>query len=217
MNNNKRVQFLLKSFFHQAKDKFYHFSQNCDVLQGLTDYHKGRLLITPYVDGQSIEYPYFAITRFETEQFSFDISYGDYDLSLEFHITFKGGQRYSLQDIASYFDHPIAKQDIYQGHTEGAIISILNKIARFMTLYFDQINNPSECFLIALQTIQQKRLQEKWTAQYDDRKKNAYTKAVQAIQIQDYKRALILMRPYKRDLAPEEQRMFFLALEGLGQ
>jgi hypothetical protein len=93
----------------------------------------------------------------------------------------------------------------------------LQKTQGFILSYHNVLLKPPQDF-ITLALDQQAVQQAKAIAQqYRRNKQRACEKAAQAFTDQDYRKAIMLYRPYKDDLEPHDHRIFSLAIMQLDQ
>jgi hypothetical protein len=223
MNNYR----LLAYFFKNCKKQFrflkseYAFSS----LAGMAHYERGRYIIEPDKDLLQIEYPFHAIVRYERDDVAFEIMYGDYHYALECFITYGGRYRFALNDLVEIIPEkqgnaPILfsrYQNVHSAPQVHHIRAYLETAHKQLSCYGDYLlKGISQDFLESALEKQRDKTEILVRYCYMKQKENACQKAAETFKEQDYKRAIMLYRPYKKDLSSIELRMLTLAISYLG-
>jgi hypothetical protein len=219
---------LLSCFFQGCK-KHFDFLKNeygFISLAGVSAYEKGRCIISDFCAQTDTEYPFNVTVRYESDDIFFEILYGDYNYALEFYITYRRRHRFELHDLVQVLNitqdnAPItfhSPSDHHGAPQTHHINSFLQTAHDILNAYADELlHDPDDDFLERAQIFKDKKLQERVRLQYEREKEAACLRAAEAFKEQDYKRAIMLYRPYKADLNPRELNMFSLAISALGQ
>ncbi len=217
----------LACFFETCQREFAFLTSEhgFESLSGLTEYYRGRHIIIPDYDIQSVGYPFYACARYEHEAMFIELSYGDYNFTLDCHVTFQRRYRFHLADIIKFIhpspvDAPISVKHYAQTSSARQAHHISSLLATHKQMLQAYINNlltlPDDVVARALDE-QHIKLQQQVREHHANNKRHACKKAEAAFQQCDYKRAIMLYRPYKDDLGPHDHRIFSLAILYLDQ
>lgn len=191
-------------------------------------HEQGRHIISPHYDPAIIQYPFHSTVRYERDDIFVEIIYGDYNFSLECYVTYKRRHRFLLSDLVQslpddekvasapiYFDRPDQHDVAPQvQHIQSLLQTIHDTLFAYKNVFLAQ---PTDAFLERALVFQDTKIEERVRAQYEREKGAACEKAAQAFHNRDFKRAIMLYRPYKNDLALQETNMFSLAISSLDQ
>lgn len=217
----------LACFLETCDQNFTPMAHQYDLftLIGLAEYMRGRHIITPISDVHSVAYPFHATARYEAEDFCVEFNYGDYNFTLECYVTFKNRYRFLLDDIIPFMPKnakgaPIRLPDIQ--HSDAApqahhVQSLMRTYSQVLDVYLPDLMTLSDCVLGQALDAQYKRLQKRVREDFTRNKERACAKAKVAFQDCDYKKTIMLYRPYKDELEPHEYRIFSLAILYLDQ
>lgn len=218
---------LLAYFFKNCKKQFRFLKNDhgFSSLAGMADYERGRYIIHPYNEMKQIDYPYCALVRYERNDIAFEVIYGDYNFSIESFVTYGRRYRFALGDIVASLpdkrahapivftqddDVPCAPQ-IH--HLRAYLQTTQEQLSCYADYLFDSV---TDSFLDQAFKAQQYRIEAAVRQRYIKQKENACKRAAEAFREQDYKRAIMLYRPYKKDLNSVELRILSLAISYLG-
>jgi len=194
-------------------------------LCGLSEYYRGRQIITTNYDLTSTGYPFFATARYELDDFFIELSYGDYNFTIDCHVTYKKRYRFRLKDIVKLLkaapdaapiqfsnddDPDIAPQDHH-------VLSLLQTYRQFFMGYLNDLMTLPDSVLLELLDTQDRMLEKRLREKHAREKSYACQKAEAAFLECDYKKTIMLYRPYKDGLEPHEYRIFSLAILYLDQ
>ena len=221
---------LLAYFFQDCKKQFRFIKKDhgFSSLAGMLSYEQGRHIITPHYDPKAVEYPFHSTVRYERKDTFIEIVYGDYNFSLECYITYQRRYRFLLSDLIQSLpdDKKIASAPIcFDQDDQHDVAPQIQHIGSLLQTIHDTLKayahvlfiEPTEDFLERALLLQAKKVKARIQAQYEREKESACEKAAQAFHQQDFKRVIMLFRPYKNDLAPRETDMFSLAISSLDQ
>ena len=227
MSNVRR---LLAYFFKDCKKQFHFLKHDhgFSSLAGMVEYDdRYRAIISPHYDLGVIEYPFHATVRYEREDLFFEILYGDYNYALECYITYQRRYRFLLTDLVQVLSPVSGRAPITFDRHENEhhcapqvhhIRPLLQTIRDILEAYAEELLiSPSDAFIEKALDFHARRTEERVRERYARAKDLACEKAARAFQEQDFKRTIMLYRPYKDDLGPRDIRMLSLAISYLDQ
>lgn len=210
---------LLTGFFEQTPASFGFLQEhhNFDVVSGMARYERGRMIITPAPkDLGSVKFPFYATFRYETARRMIEINYGDIDFSLDCHITYDQKYRFSYEDLTHFFSlkdngSPAAKaSQLFTNETD--IRQAIRKTGLTIEKNLERLLNPPTKFLEQALQYQREVLNRNIYQTYKQDMQAACSEASQSFREGNYKRTIMLYRPYRDHLSPEDFRIFSLAL-----
>lgn len=211
---------LLASFFEHTPQALAFLEKEHDFqpVHGLARYDKGRVVISPPpANLDAVHFPFFATFRYENADHLIELVYGDVDLSLDCFITYNHTYRFSLSDLERFFSltrhegkNGLALSGLFTApaHIEKAI----NGTAQTLHSNIRRFLKPPEGFLDHALRYQKEILNQNIYQTYQHEMHQACREAALAFQDGNYKRTIMLYRPYRDHLSPEDFRIFSLAL-----
>ncbi len=214
------AELLLKDFFKLCRQEFkalvdhYGFS----YLEGLAETHKGRQVIIPY-QSDKMSYPFFAVGRYEKQDFAIEILCGDTDFLVQLALIYQRTYRLSLYDVLSVIQpYKLSKYELPALEAQDFLADIKN-VEKLFKAYrkalfenIEQIIAPPEGLLEKALLIKEKRLKEEVSMHYRQGMDEASEKAKAAFQEGDFRKVIMLFRPYKDDLIEEDFKLLSLAV-----
>lgn len=206
-----------KAFGFLEKDYKFH------AVEGFSSFKKGRVVITPPPpDLGTITFPFYATLRYESPDHTIEILYGDFDLSLQCFISYAHRYRFSLDELEHFFslEHgstsaPLDLNVLFT--TPHHLEKALNALAQKLRDHIDHFLAPPEGFLEHALRHQQESLEQVVEHTHRNEMQQACRDAAKAFQDGKYKQAIMLYRPYKDHLLPDDFRIFSLALMQLDE
>ena len=215
------VNILINQFFgdcHQSLQPLIN-RYNCASIKGLYQHKNHRLIIKPYSDEQTANYPFYALFRLEFAHapITLDIHYGDYNYSIETFLAYDYYHRFSLETClkALKLNHKDIQRP--QHSTAHSIHDTVKHIADTLHANNILLSSLSNRDLKTIQAEQDKTIKHIIRKRYTTQMQTACERAIKAYQKDDYKRAIILFRPYLQDLDPRYKDIYSLAIEKLGE
>lgn len=138
------TQSLLDPFFQECKKQlsFLEKNEKFTSISGLTQYHKGRVIIIPYYTQDHAQYPFYALSRYESNTSAIEISYGDYDLSLHCHIIYKQTYRFELSTLLQAINAPQKQNCLFDHLTkEKTIHDAISTIKKYLKTHIKSITH----------------------------------------------------------------------------
>ena len=199
---------LLSSFFKygHAHFAFIHGMGGFNCIGGLAQHQNGRKIIRSYNPHTVLSNDLrdiWAVIRFERDDFSLEIGFGDMDTRLSVYISHDPVLRIALDDLLDAYDVP-CDMSVYQWiKSEGIMARSLGHIGKIVQ------NNKRFVFKDApdvVQDIQYKTAQKVRVAieaQHKQTLSSLGRLGHQAFADNDYRRVIRLLRPHKKYLDPQ--------------
>ena len=208
---------LLACFFSECESRFRFLEQRhgYSYLSGLVEYRQGRQIITPY-QGEDILGSFRAVTRYEKDDLSLEILYGDAEYSVEGYAYFQHIYRLNLSEILSAVkksDHDIrgnwlvTRKDMLEKTLNGMAES-LRKHKRFFI-------DPNPKIIDRAMTMRSKRIEQAVREQYRKDIQHASTQAARAFMEKNFRRVVEIYSPYEKDLNAADLKKLMLARKNL--
>ena len=205
---NLPLQKLLSCFFSECEKQFGFLEgkHGFSSYSGLVDYQRGRHIIRPY-NGQEIEGVFWATARYEKNDQSFEISFGDSNLSLKSHICYDRINRLAFGELLQALK--IRDREDISGpwvQKEEELNEMIGKMSGIFKKNLSNILEPDQKTMDKAIVIHMNRLRQKVM---DDHKKNikeVSLKAAKAFCDKDYRRVIELLTPYKDYIARYDKK-----------
>ena len=184
-------------------------------LSGLVEYRQGRQIITPY-NRQNIQGPFLAVTRYEKDNQSLEILYGDKEFAIESYLYYDQVYRLSLgQMLAAVKKSDAGPTRHWLVTHEDLIVESIAGIARTVKKQWRHFLCPTPKIIERALTIRGKLMEQAVREQHKQDIEDASREAARAFMEKDFLKVIALLVPYERHLSASDLKKLTLARRNL--
>lgn len=207
---------LLSSFFTGCEKEFGFLERKhgFSSISGLTQYHKGRRIFTPFRAPSIVKLPFEAVTLFEKDDTAFEINYGGEHYALGLYVYYGRVHRFLLREVFQAARKHV-KLEAPHAFTSAALEKSLHEAGIAVRKNAKLIAAPNPKLIERTLTIHDKLLEEGVRAQYRRDMEDAATQASKAFTAKDWPRVVQLLAPYEGYLNAATTKKLLLARKNL--
>ncbi len=202
------IQKLLSCFFIECEKQFRFLEDQHGFYyySGLIESLNGHQVIRPY-SGQEIDEIFWATTRYEKDDTSFEISFGGTDLKLEMHLCYNRINRLALEEFLQAIK--IKKKEYVSGTwlcAKSDIEKVIADIAQSVKQNLENLLEPKQRVIDKAIIIHAKRLRQKIMDDHKRNVKEASLRAAKAFCDKDYRLVIEILMPYKKYIRRSDKK-----------
>jgi hypothetical protein len=199
---------LLNCFFETCESRFRFLEQEYGYryISGLAQVKAGRQIVVPY-KGQNANIPFWAVTRYEQNEETLEITYGDSNFMLEGYLHDGQINRVSFAEIL------LAAHKGADAINGRAHVQTIKEISNLVTDMAGMIKTHRKYFLETRPKITEralamrgKKLEQNIFEQYKADMAHASMDAARAFTAKDFKTVIALLTPYEKHLSAADAK-----------
>ncbi len=199
---------LLTCFFEECEVRFNFLERKhgFSYISGLVSYKGGRQIITPYKNQDALD-SFWATTRYEKDNDSFEIVFADGEFRVEGFACYNRIDRFAFTEIlrAAKKPNPVISGNPWVQHRE-AMQETIQQMADSFKGHAACLLDPGEKLIDRAYAMRAKQIERQIRNQYKADVKSASTKAAKAFRAKDFREVIELLSLYEKDLGPSDRK-----------
>lgn len=207
---------LLTCFFAVCEDafRFLEREHGFEYCAGLATYAGGRQIIRPY-HHENIATPFFAVTRYEKENTSIEITYGDTDYSIGIHLCPDRIHRFTMQELCRAAGKRFKSCNTQKILTSAEIEHAIRVLAENLRHDQKTLVNTPETVVRKTAMNRAREMEKRIREQFRKNLKDSIRRAAKAFSEENHRVVIALLMPYEQYLKGRDLKKLQIARQHL--